>query len=458
LRFLYLVIFTNGNDMAAVQLRSTILSHPGKKRPENEDYVDSFEPDQPDELKSSGCLYLVADGVGGEAQGQVASRYAVQKAMYEYYLHPEIEPAERLEFAFRKAAYDLFQYAAENMHARMATTMVAAVIRDGKLIVANVGDSRAYLISAGKVRQITKDHNRVGEMVRDGLMSAEEGLHSRAKNQLTRSVGGEPDVHVDIFEHIPLQPGDMVLLCTDGLTRYALAADIARLTQGTSLESIAQELVEFANQSGGADNVSVVLVRALDPSEARPQPRTVGRLLSLMELPAENTPIPTPEDPEQGETQGQGSRLSGIFLYIALGATGLGLMMVGILVGSILGSQWVASSAAAPADMEPAATRPPAIAVCIASMGDNKDIPLSELFKKFGVASPPNAYAVYRQSNNLLQACALSIVKESKVCTRVEISDPQKILREDLVELPGVEENLCASNPAGGYGYWLVRP
>lgn len=439
--------------MAAVQLRSTILSHPGKRRPENEDYVDSFEPDQPDELRSSGCLYLVADGVGGESQGQVASRYAVQKTMYEYYLHPEIEPGDRLDFAIRKACSDLYQHAAETMQGRMATTLVAAVVREGRLTVANVGDSRAYLINNGKVRQITRDHNQVGELVRDGVMTEEEGMHSRAKNQLTRSVGGEADVRVDVFEDIRLQPGDLLLLCSDGLTRYALSADIARLTQGNSLEAIAQQLVEFANQSGGADNITVALVQALDPSAAVP-PKTVGRMLSLMDAP-EGQPSFSNQD-ESGEAAGEANRSPTRMHYIAVGITGLGLLVVGILVGSILANGWAKVSGDAPEASLPTVS-PPGTMVCIASFKDNKVTSVSDLYKKFGISSAAGPFYVYRRKSMALSHCDFANVKDSDHCPRMELADPKQISTTDLVELPGISQEICEKGP-NGIGFWLIRP
>ena len=142
----------------------------------------------------------------------------------------------------------------------MATTMVAAVIKDDGLLVAHVGDSRAYLIRYGQVKQLTHDHSLVGEMIRDGVMTEEEALVSKAKNRLTRSLGGEENVQIDLTAEIPLEPGDRILLCTDGLTRYALPADLLEMVSNRSPAQAVQSLINFANQRGGADNVTAIVI------------------------------------------------------------------------------------------------------------------------------------------------------------------------------------------------------
>lgn len=144
------------------QIFSAPLSDPGRKRRNNEDWTAQFEPPTFEERLQSGCLYIVADGVGGAAKGERASQYAAQKVLYDYYHHLELPPAERLRMAMRQAGNEIYQYAEEQGEGRMATTMVAAVILGDKLIVANVGDSRAYLYRDGTTHQITRDHSLVG--------------------------------------------------------------------------------------------------------------------------------------------------------------------------------------------------------------------------------------------------------------------------------------------------------
>jgi PPM family protein phosphatase len=252
-------------------------SDQGRKRKNNEDSVAFFEPTDPRELQENGCLYIVADGVGGAARGERVSEYASGKVLYEYFKHPEIEPGERLRQLLSRVNDEVYAFAEQN-NTRMATTMVAVVIRGNLLTVANVGDSRAYLIRAGKAQQITDDHSIVGEMVRSGNMTEAEAQKSKAKNRLSRSLGGDPSVHVDIFGDIPLQAGDKILLCTDGLTRYALRDDISQMTSQGSPQEIADGLVNFANHSGGADNVSVIVV-AFDTTSSSGPTLRLERLL-----------------------------------------------------------------------------------------------------------------------------------------------------------------------------------
>jgi len=254
---------------AVIMVRSAMLTHPGIKRSNNEDFVNRHEPDNLKDWKESGCLYIVADGVGGAAKGEQASRYAVEKLLYEYYCTPDQEPAERLESATRRAGNDIYREAEEKSSRSSATTVVAAAVQGYTLTVANVGDSRAYLIRNGRITQITTDHNQTGLLVKQGLMTEEEALASSAKSQLTRSVGGELDVKVDIFKET-LQPGDLILLCTDGLTRYARQVDLASiLASGGGLEELAIKMVDFAKHKGGEDNISVLLVSVEAPVDEK---------------------------------------------------------------------------------------------------------------------------------------------------------------------------------------------
>jgi serine/threonine protein phosphatase PrpC len=248
------------NNHANFRVQAHALTDKGR-RPNNEDFVTSFEPTDPQERQKSGCIYIVADGVGGASVGERASQYAAEKVLYEYLQHPEIEPGKRLKQVISRVNREIYKYA-KDKGIRMATTMTAVVVLDSSFIAANVGDSRSYLIHRNEVSQITQDHNIVGEMVRDGQVTEAEALKNKAKNRLTRSIGGEDEVHVDIFGPIPLQAGDKIVLCSDGLTRYALKEDIANLTTSGSPEQITQNLVAFAKDRGrgGADNISVITV------------------------------------------------------------------------------------------------------------------------------------------------------------------------------------------------------
>jgi serine/threonine protein phosphatase PrpC len=252
-----------------LQIQSASLSDPGRKRQNNEDFIASFEPEDPAELNISGCLYIVADGVGGAIKGEKASRYASQKVLFEYYRHPELPTAERLRGFMRQSGNEIFNYAQENHESRMATTMVVAAIKADTLTIANVGDSRAYLFRGENIKQITRDHSLAGEMIREGLMSEKESHNSKVRNLLTRSLGGELDVHPDIFPDIPLLPGDRILLCTDGLTRYAGNDELYELTQRGTPEEVVNKLIDYANHKGGADNISAILIEIGKPASGQ---------------------------------------------------------------------------------------------------------------------------------------------------------------------------------------------
>lgn len=261
-----------------------IKSDVGRVRKNNEDYITFFVPTDVEELKKSGSLFIVADGVGGAAKGEVASHFAADTVVYEYYNNEEVPPAERLARAMQYASREIFNHSQENgKFTRMATTMVAALVLQNNLIVAHVGDSRLYLIREGKIKQITRDHSVVAEMVRNGAMTEEEARTSKAKNRISRSIGGEADVQVDVSAPIPLNLNDRILLCSDGLTRYLDGETLMAATLKGEVETVSKELVKCANDQGGADNVSVVLLEIVEKAKVRikkpsPQPTPIERL------------------------------------------------------------------------------------------------------------------------------------------------------------------------------------
>lgn len=248
------------------QIISAPLTDQGHKRDHNEDWTAQYEPHSLEEREQSGCLYIVADGVGGAMQGERASQYATQKVLYEYYHRLELSPLDRLREVIRQAGNEIYQYAEELGRGRMATTMVAVVVIGQKMLVANVGDSRAYLLRGGDITQLTRDHSLVGEMIRDGSMTEKEALHTKVKNSLTRSLGGERNPHVDLFE-VDIEPGDRILLTTDGLTRYATGQQIAGMLGSGTPQEVAEHMVRYALQQGGADNITVLPIEIGPPLE-----------------------------------------------------------------------------------------------------------------------------------------------------------------------------------------------
>jgi protein phosphatase len=252
------------------------LTDVGRRRKNNEDWTVHYEPEHAAVLREKGCLYIVADGVGGAAKGERASQFAAQTLLDEYYkgdVGPH--PGDYLRRIINNVNSAIHSYAEEN-NTRMATTLVAGVVREGQLFLANVGDSRAYLIHGGQVKQLTHDHSIIGELVKSGEMTEAEAMASDAKNRLTRSLGGEPEVLVEVYPSLALKKGDRILFCTDGLTRYAAREDLRVMTEQGTPEEIAHRLIQFANGRGGVDNVTVLVVEyqggeVLEPTLRLPQ-------------------------------------------------------------------------------------------------------------------------------------------------------------------------------------------
>ncbi len=248
------------------KINSYFRSDIGKKRDNNEDNSGAFEPQDSRELNQSGRLFIVADGMGGHQQGEKASSFAVETLLKVYYEAPEIPPEKRLRDIIKQINQKLIEYSEKNLPRgeRTGTTLVAAVVRKGKLLIANVGDSRAYLIRDGNVKQITRDHSLVAEMVRAGTLSEAEARESKFRNRLSRSVGGSPNLDVDIHPPIRLRRGDIILLCTDGLTGYVSEKDILESMHGDT-KDIAERLISLANERGGADNITASVIRYGEP-------------------------------------------------------------------------------------------------------------------------------------------------------------------------------------------------
>ncbi|MCP4359474.1 MAG: Stp1/IreP family PP2C-type Ser/Thr phosphatase [Chloroflexi bacterium] len=234
----------------------------GRVREHNEDYIAFREPTDPQDEEENGWVYLVADGVGGADAGEVASKFASQRLISRY-LESKEQPdwGFRLLDAMQAANADLRQLVAErNDNSRMATTMVTAVIQDNLAFIGNVGDSRAYQWRQGLFNQISKDHSLVAKLVEEGAITEEEASVHPRRNVILYSLGSERQPKIDIFERT-LLPGDMLLLCSDGLTRHVTDEEISQIIALTSPETAANQLIQLANERGGEDNISVVVIQ-----------------------------------------------------------------------------------------------------------------------------------------------------------------------------------------------------
>ncbi len=241
------------------------LTDLGRKRSDNQDFVGCYEPKNPEILTSYGRLYLVADGVGGGTEGDKASRYTVQRILRDYYSHSQPDPCQRLISAIKGANSDIFNYNQSSTNGKMATTLVAALIHGLNLVVASVGDSRAYLIHQGSIEQITRDHSLVAYMVQEGLLSPEQARHHPRRNVIMRSLGMREAIEIDCFVRT-LTQGDTIVLCSDGLTGHVSDQEIADMATRYPAQAAAQELIDMANIRGGSDNISVSVIHILPVS------------------------------------------------------------------------------------------------------------------------------------------------------------------------------------------------
>jgi PPM family protein phosphatase len=254
-----------------VRIVSGGQSDVGQQRANNEDCFRIVQPQN---------LFVVSDGMGGEAHGEIASAMAVETVVKacmgeetdtvaaSAQMQPGwSEQTRRLFNAAHLANKKIYESAEANPQQQgMGATLTAAWINEEKLSVAHVGDSRVYLLRSGVLQQLTSDHSLVAEQVRRGILTAAEAEHSELQSVLLRALGTQPDVEVDAEEHT-LFPGDILLLCTDGLTRMVAEQKIVATLQSESDPArAAEKLVALANENGGADNVTVVVVH-LEPKE-----------------------------------------------------------------------------------------------------------------------------------------------------------------------------------------------
>ena len=244
--------------------RASALTDTGRRRPQNED---TFVCDPP--------LFAVADGVGGAQAGEIASRLAA--AALEERL-PTALGEDTLADLLQTANDRIYRHALDDPSAAGMGTVVTALLVDGeagKIAIGHVGDSRAYRLRDGVLEQLTPDHSLVGELVRSGRLSTEEAEHHPHRSVITRAVGTEPTVEVETLTVVAM-PGDLYLICSDGLTDIVRDEQIAELIRvaDNDPDAAAEALVAAANRAGGIDNITVVLFEMIEgepapPAEAR---------------------------------------------------------------------------------------------------------------------------------------------------------------------------------------------
>lgn len=252
-----------------MKLRHSARTDVGKTRDHNEDDFGIGEGAGVDQY---GELLVVCDGMGGHAAGEVASRLGVETILSTYYSDSSSDRIDVLRRAFERAN--------ERIHAEgrgaMGTTGVAALFYNGMLHVANVGDSRAYLIRNDDICQISRDHSLVGEQVAAGVITADQAKSSYYRNVITRALGYQSEVQVDMF-HLPLQVGDTVVLCSDGLHGLVSDEEIGEIARSMPLADAVDRLIDLANERGGTDNITTIIAHVdelnaaatvVDPSDS----------------------------------------------------------------------------------------------------------------------------------------------------------------------------------------------
>lgn len=245
--------------MKEKQMKLYAMTDVGRKREVNQDYV--YVTDQP--VGPFPNFLAVADGMGGHKAGDFASKYTVNTVLEELEKTPLDKPEEILRNIVSIANHKLIEVAATDVKLEgMGTTLVAGTVIGNTLYFANVGDSRLYLINE-KIRQISKDHSLVEEMVRLGGIKAEEAKNHPDKNIITRAIGVKEDVEADIYEY-RLKKGDVILMCTDGLSNMVEDEDMFDIVKGSrDVVEAVEMLIEKANSNGGRDNIGVVLAEPL---------------------------------------------------------------------------------------------------------------------------------------------------------------------------------------------------
>lgn len=237
-------------------MKSCSVTDIGQKRKMNQDYV--YRSDAPVGVLPD--LYIVADGMGGHRAGDYASRFSVEEMVRQITEGGGESTKEIIGKALRRVNSQLYYTSGHSEEMKgCGTTIVIAVVTGDELLCANVGDSRLYILGE-TIRQVTVDHSLVQEMVEAGSLGRDKARTHPDKNVITRAVGAENYIDVDFFR-TRLYPGDLLLLCTDGLTNMVEDKRIlAVVQQHHTLEAQAQALIREANAAGGADNISVLLV------------------------------------------------------------------------------------------------------------------------------------------------------------------------------------------------------
>ncbi len=240
----------------------------GRERAVNEDAIypdpasgQRFYVPTAEEVARKGQLLLVADGIGGEQVGSAASQWAIRLTAERYYALPGDDLTMNLREALENTNAALHRYLRSTRVTQAGSTLAAAVIHEGLLYLANVGDSRVYLMRNGALYQQTRDHTLAQQKVERGELAQSAAASDPDSSVLTRALGATASVVVDVFRPLPLASGDMVILCSDGLYETVPDAEMARVALSSAPRRFVERMIEAANAQGGYDNISVIIAR-----------------------------------------------------------------------------------------------------------------------------------------------------------------------------------------------------
>ncbi|GER91137.1 hypothetical protein KDW_52990 [Dictyobacter vulcani] len=265
-----LVLFDKEYQMlnAPLHLQVAQLTDIGRTRPTNEDNLIAVLPDNDNIMRAKGALFVVADGMGGHSYGELASELAVKTIQEVYYQDSSNDIPTALGNALRQANTVVYETSqakirenSELSSKTMGTTCVAMVLNNHTLYVANAGDSLAYLITDQEIKQLAENHSLVAQEVLKGNMTAEEALTSPSRNVITRCLGTKEQVEVYLSAPIQVKTGDILLLCTDGLHGLISETEIRLIVENNTPEESSKKLIERANENGGPDNITAIVVK-----------------------------------------------------------------------------------------------------------------------------------------------------------------------------------------------------
>ena len=269
---------------AAYEIDASVQTDKGCVREINEDSGRMVRPADPQLLASKGTLVVVADGMGGHSAGEVASQMAADVVSRVYY-ETKAEPSAALKRAVEEANRQIHQAAAEDEAKHgMGTTCTALALCGGRAYAAHVGDSRLYMLRAGRLYQLSEDHSAVNEMVKLGIITKEQARTHEDKNVILRALGTTPEVEVSVLEPFRVREGDRYLLCSDGLHDLVLEDEIASILSETEdIHAAGERLIALAKERGGHDNITVGIIAIMPEGTAAAE---AGNMRATRELEA----------------------------------------------------------------------------------------------------------------------------------------------------------------------------